>query len=645
MWDNTGTDPIRKIIGLSLKGGVAIYSGDLETNGSSIRLNSVSSTTQPVGSVQTQSIGSGATGVIAIEHLNYNTTTSTTQNLFSIDQDGNTRVTGKLFFDPLAGDVAFRKIEAHSLKHGIDIFTNKTGNPGTALHMTAPGHVAQPGLVHFSAHGPLLGGFVGLAYNLTTSFVAGTEINALQINNDGRSRFGNVAPPTKIDRLTVDGNLYVNTDDGTDIPRNILARSDRSVLNVTSGNNTDGSDGAALTENAKNVALPGEPGAFVIKSYGAPPSGNSVPLGFAYRNYEPANSSLHNIFLINNRGQGIFGHDVSIPNISGTDVFTVKNYLGFWAPSDSNAREIHGNTITSELGIYSNHGGVANGSAMELFGRSNTTNPGMLQFTSYGLTGASAVFRNYDPFFGYHTNVQIKNNGQTIIGKDVPVTAPPASDVLTVKEHLGFYSSSPGLTRTINGNAASGAFTINCRTGSANGPSIEMYGDFDPPTPWGEHRDGGLRYISNGTTGYGHLFMSYSPTASWQSRMAITNDGKVIIGSGLIDIANSHAPGNYNLYVEKGILTELVKVASTTGTQWADFVFAKNYQLMPLEDVENFVEENKHLPEIPSAKEVQEEGIDLAKMDAKLLQKIEELTLYVIQQQKEIDELKKSMKK
>ena len=66
----------------------------------------------------------------------------------------------------------------------------------------------------------------------------------------------------------------------------------------------------------------------------------------------------------------------------------------------------------------------------------------------------------------------------------------------------------------------------------------------------------------------------------------------------------------------------------------ADFVFSDNYPIKNIEDVETFVKENKHLPEIPSAKEMEENGIELGEMNIKLLQKIEELTLYLIEQNK-----------
>ena len=75
---------------------------------------------------------------------------------------------------------------------------------------------------------------------------------------------------------------------------------------------------------------------------------------------------------------------------------------------------------------------------------------------------------------------------------------------------------------------------------------------------------------------------------------------------------------------------------------WSDFVFDSNYNLRPLSEVESFINKNKHLPEIPSANQVIEEGIDVAKMNALLLQKVEELTLYVIELNKELQEMKKS---
>ncbi|UGU18123.1 hypothetical protein LS482_09610 [Sinomicrobium kalidii] len=70
---------------------------------------------------------------------------------------------------------------------------------------------------------------------------------------------------------------------------------------------------------------------------------------------------------------------------------------------------------------------------------------------------------------------------------------------------------------------------------------------------------------------------------------------------------------------------------------WSDFVFKEDYNLPTLEEVEQHIKEKGHLKDIPNTKEVKENGIHLGEMDAKLLQKIEELTLYTIQQQKQIE--------
>lgn len=114
----------------------------------------------------------------------------------------------------------------------------------------------------------------------------------------------------------------------------------------------------------------------------------------------------------------------------------------------------------------------------------------------------------------------------------------------------------------------------------------------------------------------------------------------------------SSLPGNYKLYVSNGILAERVKVAVRTSDKWADYVFSPSYRVKPLEEVEAFVRLHKHLPGVPSAEQVVREGLDVAEMNATLLEKIEELTLHVIRQEKllvrqarELQELKKRLKR
>ncbi len=127
-------------------------------------------------------------------------------------------------------------------------------------------------------------------------------------------------------------------------------------------------------------------------------------------------------------------------------------------------------------------------------------------------------------------------------------------------------------------------------------------------------------------------------------RMHINHDGNVGIGT--------TNPQN-KLDVNGTIRAKEIKVESG----WADFVFDEDYNLPSLEEVSSHIKENKHLPGIPSATEVAKDGVNLGEMNVKLLQKIEELTLYVIKQQnilkeqiektesqqREIDELKQKL--
>lgn len=83
-------------------------------------------------------------------------------------------------------------------------------------------------------------------------------------------------------------------------------------------------------------------------------------------------------------------------------------------------------------------------------------------------------------------------------------------------------------------------------------------------------------------------------------------------------------------------------MVTTTG---ADFVFADDYRLRPLSEVKTFIQENKHLPEIKSAQVMQENGVGINELQIQLLQKIEELTLYILQQEERIKALETELNK
>lgn len=119
--------------------------------------------------------------------------------------------------------------------------------------------------------------------------------------------------------------------------------------------------------------------------------------------------------------------------------------------------------------------------------------------------------------------------------------------------------------------------------------------------------------------------------------------GKLEIGTVPAITTGSKLDTAYMLYVQKGIITEKVKVALTSAGNWSDYVFDANYKLAPLSEIESYIKDNKHLPGVPSADEICDQGIDMADMDATLLKKIEELTLYVLELKKENQEIKKQL--
>ena len=76
---------------------------------------------------------------------------------------------------------------------------------------------------------------------------------------------------------------------------------------------------------------------------------------------------------------------------------------------------------------------------------------------------------------------------------------------------------------------------------------------------------------------------------------------------------------------------------------WSDYVFQDDYSLKPLSEVDSFIKEHKHLPGIPSEREVEKQGVNVGEMQAKLLAKIEELTLHLIEQNNKITELQREL--
>ena len=116
---------------------------------------------------------------------------------------------------------------------------------------------------------------------------------------------------------------------------------------------------------------------------------------------------------------------------------------------------------------------------------------------------------------------------------------------------------------------------------------------------------------------------------------------KVYIGGfapSFTETIRTELKSNNSLFVKHGVLAEDLSIAPISS--WADFVFQKDYFLRPLSEVEQFIKEEKHLPDVPSAQKLAEDGYSQHEMNKVLLQKVEELTLYVIELEKQVKDLK-----
>ncbi len=144
-------------------------------------------------------------------------------------------------------------------------------------------------------------------------------------------------------------------------------------------------------------------------------------------------------------------------------------------------------------------------------------------------------------------------------------------------------------------------------------------------------------YINSGVTRFtkdafldGRVMLTGAPPA---------NDAAAFPYPAIPTTAGSANLANYKLFVKGGILAQEMRVAGPT--TWADYVFANNYKLTPLNEVALYIEKNGHLSNVPSAREVAANGIEVGEMAKIQQEKIEELTLYLIQQNKAIEILKK----
>lgn len=278
-------------------------------------------------------------------------------------------------------------------------------------------------------------------------------------------------------------------------------------------------------------------------------------------------------------------------------------------------------------------------------------------------SGADITF-GYDNFTnGFTERMRVKGNGNVGIGTNNPA----AKMEIRSSNGDGLFVSSPSQTVRVT-TGGSGALlgsvsNVNTNLVANNiiGATLKPDGSFGIGIATPVYKldvNGRMRLRHNGITS-GIWFNNSSNVESsfigqytddllgiygnaWQFAVN-KNDGTVYMGSPNLDAENLALGAGYKLRVFGKIIGEEVRVQLKTA--WPDYVFEKDYKQLSLNELEQFVNEHKHLPNIPSAKEIEKDGQHLGEIQIKLLEKVEELTLYIIEQDKRIKSLEAAANK
>lgn len=366
---------------------------------------------------------------------------------------------------------------------------------------------------------------------------------------------------------------------------------------------------------------------------------NATSLGY----YSGANSSgENNIFVGNSAGRNSTGgNTIALGYQSGfnnTGINAIS--IGYLAGRENKGE--HNISIGFSAGQNSTSMGGNNIFMGQLSGQNNSDGAGNT-FLGF-FTGTNNTTGSFNTFLGAASGVSGANpnlTNATAIGANTTVSASNSMVLGNSSVKVGINTSAPSAKlHVVGGNStATGVRFQNLPTDASGGLAtsyvvIDADGNLFRYTGTAPARQGVIENANGG------LQTTFNENWTLKNDFLYNKNKKgIIIGEGIASL-----PKGYGMYVTDGILTEKVKVAIKNSSDWADYVFNKDYKKMTLSQVEKFISVNKHLPNMPSAAEMVAEGNDLAKTDAKLLEKIEELTLYMIEMKKENAQMKSQIK-
>jgi hypothetical protein len=365
--------------------------------------------------------------------------------------------------------------------------------------------------------------------------------------------------------------------------------------------------------------------------YSASTSSSSTVAAQYIRTDAPSGTNYHNIgsrVWVENGGTGAkTGMDIDVVQATGTtqNAFGISNTVSSVGSGNVYANNVDASTSGAGR-VYGNYAAVNGTGAGNKYGYYASMGGSGIK---YGIYSSATGTSNYAGYFlgrGYFSqNVGIRTTPDAVFG---------------LKVNNGIFASS-GVEASLTGDGY-------LQLGAENGENIVADRDEIQARNNGAAANlqlnihGGNVVVGSTTTQDAKLFVDaetgvdpFRVRTNGSTKFKINDQGQVIINS-----VSTASPG-YALNVDGKIIAEELRVELSTN--WPDYVFAKEYELKSIKEVEAHINEKHHLPGIPSAKEIEEDGLMVGDMQKRMMEKIEELTLYIIDLNNEIEDLKKKI--